>query len=228
MQHTTNINAIESTVPQIPLPVLLRCYVPVMNALSGAADEAPWASRVMDELVGAEDPCVTICDARKLYMTCQTMRFERPRDRALSRDLRRVMRCLRASMEQHGVTFEQEDGVWYAQTDSEAREEERIANELRIREEREAYAKTPSMRGIEVRFYGPTDYRGSRIGLIDHEWKERVTLSRDYSHENIMAQAAAWLRSRGFTIAGSMAQVGNAPSYLLTTSYGARISEAQG
>lgn len=223
MQHS-NVNAIESTVPQIQLPVLLRCYVPIMEVLSNAADEAPWAARVMDELVGSEDPCVTVCDARKLFMTCQTMRFERPRDRALSRDLRRVMRCIRAGMEQHGVTFEQEDGVWYAQTASEAREEERITNELRVREERAAYAKTPSMRGIEVRFYGPTDNKGSRIGLVDHDWNERVTLSRDYDHENIMAQAAAWLRGMGFTIVGSMTQEGNAPNYLLTTSHQARIS----
>ena len=131
-------------------------------------------------------------------------------------------------MEQHGVKFEQEDGVWYAQTASEAREEERITYDLRIREERAAYEKTPSMRGIEIRFYGPTNYKGSRIGLIDHEWKERVILDRDYAHGNIMAQAAAWLRSRGFTIVGSMAQAGIKPNYLLTTSYGARLTESQG
>jgi hypothetical protein len=56
-------------------------------------------------------------------------------------------------------------------------------------------------RGITIKFLGPTDYRGSRIKLIDERFNESVII--EYSHKNDMFdQSVEFLTKKGFKIVG--------------------------
>lgn len=54
---------------------------------------------------------------------------------------------------------------------------------------------------IEIKYLGPTDYRGGRMKLYSARFKTAVTLSRDYSFDGL-AQAERYLERAGFQLAG--------------------------
>ena len=55
---------------------------------------------------------------------------------------------------------------------------------------------------IEVRFLGPTNYKGARIKLIDHRFEQSKTLSYDYSIGDTKDQAEKILKGAGYEIIG--------------------------
>jgi hypothetical protein len=53
---------------------------------------------------------------------------------------------------------------------------------------------------FEVRYMGPTNFKGSHIKIVDLWRGESKTLSYDHSFNRIEEQAQAFLESIGFTI----------------------------
>ena len=52
-------------------------------------------------------------------------------------------------------------------------------------------------RGIKVKYYPPTDYRGSRVKLYDTRHKKTVWLSYSYKYGDIKSQAIDYLWRQG-------------------------------
>jgi hypothetical protein len=215
----------EATLTLIQTPNM-GVSAPKLGRALGAIKEAgsKWASRVLCSLEW-DAPTITINDALSLLALCGNMRVEFQLDarahgkdynRAVSRDMRRIMMELRTATEPHGVEFQWDAGILFTSTLSDRRDQE----DLRVQHAERFYrVEVPASRGLEVRFYGPTNTRGSRIGIIDHDRGERVELSRDYRFNSIMAQATDWLHQRGFSITGALEQTGTAPNYLMTETY---------
>ena len=54
------------------------------------------------------------------------------------------------------------------------------------------------VRIFEVKFFGPTNTKGARVGIYDLRNNKRcVVLSYNYSTGNIVEQARQWLESKG-------------------------------
>ena len=60
----------------------------------------------------------------------------------------------------------------------------------------------PNLRAIEARYFGPTDYKGSRVrlpdlrGILPTRW-----IDYDYAHGGAADTARAFLESEGWTLA---------------------------
>ena len=55
---------------------------------------------------------------------------------------------------------------------------------------------------IEVKYLGPTDHRGTRVGLKDLRFGDSLTIAWDYALNGLAEQAEAVLANKGYTIAG--------------------------
>lgn len=59
------------------------------------------------------------------------------------------------------------------------------------------------MKVYQVKFLGPTNFRGSRIKITDGRTGKSVTLNRNYSYNSIMDQAIDYLKEQGVNVVGS-------------------------
>jgi hypothetical protein len=55
---------------------------------------------------------------------------------------------------------------------------------------------------LKIKYYGPTNVSGSRVGIISERFNERVTISYDYSMNNSYEMAEKHLKQIGFNIIG--------------------------
>ena len=62
----------------------------------------------------------------------------------------------------------------------------------------------PNLRSLEVKFYGPTNYRGARVRIRDLRGiiKKPLWISYSYTHDNAHDQARDHLESLGWSFVG--------------------------
>jgi len=56
--------------------------------------------------------------------------------------------------------------------------------------------------GLEIKYLGPTNTRGTRIKIISHRFKENIIISYNYSLNCIADMAIDYLQKQGFKIVG--------------------------
>ena len=59
-----------------------------------------------------------------------------------------------------------------------------------------------NLHALEIKFYAPTNYSGARVGIISKRFKQRITISFDYSFNTSSAIAIDYLTKNGFNIVG--------------------------
>lgn len=59
-----------------------------------------------------------------------------------------------------------------------------------------------NLHAFEIKFYAPTNYSGARVGIISKRFKQRITISYDYSLSSISDIAINYLEKNGFNIVG--------------------------
>ncbi len=59
-----------------------------------------------------------------------------------------------------------------------------------------------NLHALEIKFYAPTNNSGARVGIISKRFKQRITISFDYSFNSITEIAINYLRKNGFNIVG--------------------------
>ena len=57
-------------------------------------------------------------------------------------------------------------------------------------------------RGFRVKYIGPTDYKGSRVGILDLRYKNNTIISYNYKSDNICEMAIEFLEKQGIKITG--------------------------
>ena len=51
-------------------------------------------------------------------------------------------------------------------------------------------------RGFRVKYIGPTDYKGSRVGILDLRYKNNTIISYNYKSDNICEMAIEFLEKQ--------------------------------
>lgn len=59
-----------------------------------------------------------------------------------------------------------------------------------------------NLHALEIKFYAPTNNSGARVGIISKRFKQRITISFDYSFDNTLEIAINYLTKKGFNIVG--------------------------
>ena len=87
---------------------------------------------------------------------------------------------------------------------------------------------TQNYHAIQVRFIGPTNYRGARVKLTSGRFSadkaNSVTIPFDYSASNTLDIAENWLTANGFELMGSAE---NRDSYVIFASTFKRLEVQQ-
>lgn len=60
----------------------------------------------------------------------------------------------------------------------------------------------PNYHLLQVKYLGPTNYRGSRFKIYSGRFNQSVTLDYDQESNSALEQAERWLKSRGFKVLG--------------------------
>ena len=74
-------------------------------------------------------------------------------------------------------------------------------------------------RGIQVKYYPPTDYKGSRIKIYDTRHKKTVWVSYDYLYSDIKSQAIDYLWKKGIESDGFTYDEKTGVYTILTTNF---------
>jgi len=92
---------------------------------------------------------------------------------------------------------------------------------VRLYEDDGTKAELPQFhfRGIQVKYYGPTNYRGSRIKLYDTRHKMTVWLSYSYKYGDIKSQAIDHLLKQGIESDGFTYDEKTGVYTILTTNF---------
>jgi len=92
---------------------------------------------------------------------------------------------------------------------------------VRLYEDDGTKAELPQFhfRGIQVKYYGPTNYRGSRIKLYDTRHKKTIWLSYSYKYGDINAQAIDHLLKQGIESDGFTYDEKTGVYTILTTNF---------
>lgn len=61
---------------------------------------------------------------------------------------------------------------------------------------------TPNYHVLKIKYYGPTNISGSRVGIISERFRQRKTIDYNYEHNNSCDIAIAWLENHGFNVIG--------------------------
>ena len=59
-----------------------------------------------------------------------------------------------------------------------------------------------NLHALEIKFYPATNNSGARVGIISKRFKQRITISFDYSFNTITEIAINYLQKNGFNIVG--------------------------
>lgn len=70
---------------------------------------------------------------------------------------------------------------------------------------------------LKVKYYGPTNTSGSRVGIISERFEQRVTINYNYELGNSCETAIDWLEKNGFQVIGK--GEGKDHYYIITTTF---------
>lgn len=82
-----------------------------------------------------------------------------------------------------------------------------------------------NLRMFEVKFLGPTNFKGSRIKITDLRMRKSVTLSKSYHFNNSTDQAIDYLSKRGINLVGETWCDKTKKHYLLTDNFNISIKD---
>ena len=60
----------------------------------------------------------------------------------------------------------------------------------------------PNYHVLKIKYYGPTNVSGSRVGIISERFEQRVTIDYNYEFANTYEIAEDWLIKNGFELIG--------------------------
>jgi hypothetical protein len=80
-------------------------------------------------------------------------------------------------------------------------------------------------RGFQVKYYPPTDYKGSRIKIYDTRHKKTVWVSYDYLYSDIKSQAIDYLWKKGIESDGFTYDEKTGVYTILTTNFSTDLKQ---